>query len=188
MGLLILHNFYTEWPGCTQTLTLFSPAQSPAGCREQVRDEPGHLSQGAFCFHRHRRTGLPHHRRGQHGQRRRSDPPRCECATRSSAPNCTRSFFPLHDSHLSLCINMHAVLIHSAHRDLNLLFPCLLFCWLRLSCISSSYFHLSSCPLPSLETYQSVPSAERVQRYFSVSAQTRLQDILEVRLQGFFFF
>lgn len=55
-----------------------SSLQSPAGCREQVRDQPGHLSKGAFCFHWHRRAGLPHHRRGQHGQRRCTNSSWCE--------------------------------------------------------------------------------------------------------------
>lgn len=95
-------------------------------------------------------------------------PPMWVCNKAVSAKLYTKLFPLPRDSRLSVRISMHAVLIHSAHRDLNLLFPCLLFCWLRLSCISS-YFHLSPCPRPSLETYQSVPSAERVQQYLSVS-------------------
>lgn len=65
-----------DWPDPD----LSSSFQPPAGCWEQVWNEPGHLGQGAFCFHRHWRAGLPHHRRGQHSQRRRPDPPWCEPA------------------------------------------------------------------------------------------------------------
>lgn len=56
----------------------FLQQQSPAGCREQVRDQPGHLSQGAFCIHWHRRAGLPHHRGRQHSQGWCTNSPWCE--------------------------------------------------------------------------------------------------------------
>lgn len=61
------------------SVCVIPPPQSPAGCREQVRDQSGHLSQGAFCIHRHRRASLPHHRRGQHSQRWCTNSPWREC-------------------------------------------------------------------------------------------------------------
>lgn len=66
------------WNECKKPDLTVSPLQSAAGCRKQVRDQPGHLSQGAFCIHWHRWAGLPHHRRGQHSQRWCTNSPWCE--------------------------------------------------------------------------------------------------------------
>lgn len=112
-----------------------SPLQSPAGCREQVGDQPGHLSQGAFCIHWHRRAGLPHHRRGQHSQRWCTNTPWCEsrdfvtfiCLFLLIIPLkvihsdfCTKLIRPV--SALSLSIQSDILLILSVHRE-SFLFP-----------------------------------------------------------------
>lgn len=129
--------------------------QSPAGCREQVGNQPGHLSQGAFCFHWHRRAGLPHHRRGQYSQRRCTNSSWCESVYLYQClyfkviytKPCTQLLLPV--SYLSPTpIKFHIALIHSVHKDLNLsfLFPvyflrtsiCLLSLFLPLT------FYLSS--------------------------------------------
>lgn len=95
--------------------------QPPAGCREQVRDEPSHLSQGAFCVHWHRRAGLPHHRRGQHSQRRCPNSPWCKsthCVSLFCHLPCRKPFLPAsyHSVHIHFCFNSFCT------HDLNLFF------------------------------------------------------------------
>ena len=75
-----LFQMWNVWKSVKHYHCHVSPPQSPAGRREQVRVQSGHLSQGALCVHGHWWAGVPHHRRGQHSQGWCKDSPWCECA------------------------------------------------------------------------------------------------------------
>lgn len=133
---------------------MFHHLQSPAGCREQVGDQPGHLSKGAFCFHWHRRAGLPHHRRGQYSQRRCTNSSWCESEYLYQClyfkviytEPCTQLLLPvsyLSPPHqVSYCVNSFCTQISKSVFSL----PRLLFADINMSpiTISASHFLLSS--------------------------------------------